>query len=62
MTRNSTAPRHVALMRDDGPVGIDRDDDDGLYRCEIIGTDGTTQMLYVWMDIQSPVDGKLLLI
>ena len=54
VTRSSTAPRNVALRRGSG--GTDRDDDDGLYRCEIIDTDGTTQMLYVWMDID--VEGR----
>ena len=56
VTRSSTAPRHVALMRDEGVDGIDRDDDDGLYRCEIIDTNGTTQILFVWLD--ADVEGR----
>ena len=56
VSRSSTAPRYVALMRDEGRNGIDRDDDDGLYRCEIIDTDENIQMLYVWMDID--IEGK----
>ena len=46
--RNTTAPKSVRLSRSIG--GVDRDDNDGLYHCEIIGTDGSTQMLYVWLD------------
>ena len=48
VSRSSTEQRNVALIRSGG--GINRDDDDGLYRCKIIGTDGTIQMLYVWLD------------
>ena len=58
VSRSSTDPRYVALRRDEDVDGVDRNDDDGLYRCEIIDTDGNIQMLYVWMDIESPVDGK----
>ena len=59
VSRSTPASRNVALMRkkEGGTeIGIDHDDDDGLYRCEIIDTDGNTQMLYVWMDIQN--EGK----
>ena len=48
VTRSTTDPRHVRLRRGSG--GADRDNDDGLYRCEIIDTDGNIQMLYVWLD------------
>ena len=48
VTRSSTdSQRNVALNRVDGGA---TDDDDGLYHCDIIGTDGSTQMLYVWLD------------
>ena len=26
------------------------DNNDGLYRCEVIDIDGNAQMLYVWLD------------
>ena len=48
VTRSSTAPRNVALMCSGG--GTDTENDDGLYHCEIIGTDGTIQLLYFWLD------------
>ena len=49
VSRSSTDQRNVALMRD-RETGNNPDDDDGLYRCEMIDTDGDTQILYVWMD------------
>ena len=54
VSRNTTVPRYVALMRSGS--GADRDNDDGLYRCEIIDIDGNIQMLYFWMDAGS--EGK----
>ena len=51
VTRSTTDPRHVRLRRGSG--GFDPNDDDGLYRCEIIDTEGNTQMLYVWLDVDT---------
>ena len=48
VSRSTTAPRNVALMR--GGFVYDHD---GLYHCEIIDTDGTTRMLYFWLDYGS---------
>ena len=59
VSRSTTAPGNVALIRN-SLSGADRDDNDGLYRCEIIDIDGSTQMLFVWLDAAS--QGKLLLI
>ena len=53
VTRSTTAPRNVALRRSGDGGGADSDDDDGLYRCEIIDTDGNIHMLYVWLDTGS---------
>ena len=50
VSRSTNASRYVALMRSTGFDGADRDDDDGLYRCEIIDTDESTKVLYVWLD------------
>ena len=54
VSRSSNDPRHVRLRRGSG--GTNRDNNDGLYRCEIIGTDGNAHMLYVWLD--SDNEGK----
>ena len=56
VVRSSTVPKSVALRRDSSGDGIHRDDDDGLYRCEIIDIGGSTKILYVWLDID--VEGK----
>ena len=42
VTRGSN---YVALNRESGDTDVD-----GLYRCEILGTDGNIQKLYVWLD------------
>ena len=56
VARNTNNLRNVALIRE-WSAGNDQHDDDGLYHCEIIGTDGSIHKLYVWLD--SDVGGKL---
>ena len=50
VARSANTPRHVALMRSMGHDGADRDDDDGLYRCEIADTDESIRCcMFGWM-------------
>ena len=60
VSRSTDDPRNVALMRLSGvpgDIGDDPNEDDGLYCCEIIGIDGSTRRLYVWLD--SNAEGKI---